>query len=140
VSFQPGAPTGQRPSELYLTEIAYASQRSFPSCDWLSRRFKQTLGLLIGTPEIGRREDELFEQTDVVANEGCPSRVDGALSAFGAKAFLPRRPRFRGLIPLPVGAHRRRISPRAGPWLSWAFILPGAFPFRALASTAAAIE
>jgi len=33
VSFQPGALTGRRPSELYLTEIANASRRGIPSCD-----------------------------------------------------------------------------------------------------------
>jgi hypothetical protein len=62
VSFQPGAPTGHCPSERYLTEIADASQRSFPSCDWLPTALADTRPAFLRTPEIGRHEDVLIER------------------------------------------------------------------------------
>jgi hypothetical protein len=50
--------------------------------------------------------------------------------AHQAHEALPRRrPRFRGLSPSSVGAHRRRISSRAASLALLGFILPGAFPF-----------
>jgi len=66
VSFQPGAPTGLRPSELYLTEIAVASRRWLPLMRLAFRPLQQTLGLLLHRrlPEIGCREDKLVEQTN----------------------------------------------------------------------------
>jgi hypothetical protein len=61
------------------------------------------------------------------------------LAAHQALEALPRgRPRFRGLSPSSVGAHRRRISPRAASLALLGFILPGAFPFPKLGLTAAA--
>jgi hypothetical protein len=57
-------------------------------------------------------------------------------SAFGAWALLPQRLRSRGFIPLPVGAYRRRISPRAVSLALLGFLLLGALPFRVWASTA----
>jgi len=81
VSFQPGAPTGHSPSELYLTEIVDAFQRQLPLMRLAIRPLQQTLGLLcFGTPEIGRREDELIEQT----TEGLSLSGEWCLGAFGA--------------------------------------------------------
>jgi len=68
-----------------------------------------------------------------------PSWIYGARRFRRFRHCCQQRPRFRGFIPLPVGVHRRRISPRAASLALLGFILPGAFPFRALASTAVAL-
>jgi len=57
-----------------------------------------------------------------------PSWIYGARRFRRFRHCCQQRPRFRGFIPLPVGAHRRRISPRAASLALLGFILPGAFP------------
>jgi hypothetical protein len=110
---------GACPSELYRTEIAHAFRRSFPSCDWLPDRCSRHKACLLASacapPEIGSPTTRSSNEPLVIR----PSRASWCLSAFGAEASLPQRLRFRGFLPLPVGAAVARFLRVRHPWLSW---------------------
>jgi hypothetical protein len=116
-----------------------AFRRNFPSCDWLTDRRNRHKCLLTSfclrtaarLAAIRRAHRTIQCMTIELSLSGV-----WCLSAFGAEASLPQRPRFRGLIPLSIRARRRRISPRAAALALLGFILLGAFPFRASTSTA----
>ena len=118
------------PSELDLTKIATVSRCGIPSCDWLPSRVQSdNKAYCSRLPETGRPP-------------GSAPRPDQLRPVpLGSQAFsrfrrwrhcCTQRPRFRGLIPLPVE------TPLADDFSAWrrpgslGLSLPGAFPFPSL--------
>jgi hypothetical protein len=120
VSFQPGALAGC-PFRALPGRNRHTSRCDFPSCDWLSDRRNRHKACLPASAvctstRLAVAIDRLIEQTDF----GLSLSGVWCFSAFGAEASLPQRPRFRGFIPLSVGAYRPPdFSARRRPWLSW---------------------
>jgi hypothetical protein len=124
VSFQPGALTGLAPSELDLTEIASASRPRLPLLRLAilvasSRR----LSLLWNLPTIGWFLSSSSNKAETL------SLVDHWCHAlWRMRHCCAQRPRFRGLIPLPVGVTTARFLRLVAPWLSWVFASLGRSP------------
>jgi hypothetical protein len=131
VSFQPGTLSGRDPTELDLTEIAIASRRGIPSCDWQPTavdRHKACFQTHLA--EIGR-------PTTCSSNgsrKTRPSRLRGA------GRFRRCRHCCRSGLASGVSSHCRLGRTVAGflhvrrPWLPWVSSSLGHSPSRSLAS------
>jgi hypothetical protein len=75
-SFNQARSRGVNPSELYLTEIAIASRRGIPSCDWQPTAVDRQKSLLLPhLPEIGRHKTNSSNGP----RRARPSRIRGAV-------------------------------------------------------------
>jgi hypothetical protein len=125
VSFQPGALTGLAPSELDLTEIASASRPRLPLLRLAilvasSRR----LSLLWNLPTIGWFLSSSSNKAETL------SLVDHWCHAlWRMRHCCAQRPRFRGLIPLPVEITTARFLRLVATLALLGFRLLGTFPF-----------
>jgi len=146
VCFNPARSRGFLPSELDLTAIVHASRRDIPSCDWHPARRRDHMATFgRQPPRIPRRFDASADALHgPVDRSRRPFRVAVPGSRITGHPRLttdrsPPRPRFRGLIPLPVGAAPLDFSAGTPSWLSWDSSSLGHSPSSASASTVAAV-
>jgi len=126
---QPGALTGFDPSELDTAGIGVVSRRRVPSCDWQSGTLRglERVQAWCGLPGPGCPPRPFGPGFDRLVVPGPSFRsFRGQFRIADAPARPARRPlarksrpRFRGLLPLPVGASASKSLRRAAPWLSW---------------------
>lgn len=114
VSLNPARSWGSPPSELDLAKIVATSRRDIPSCDWhyepaCQRQPKlhdESLSPRCPIFRNARRRGRLSARRFRAFLSVHPSRfriVDGLRKVRRIGSFDPLRPRFRGLIPSPVG-------------------------------------
>jgi hypothetical protein len=134
VSFQPSASTGHSPSEHDMTEIAATSRCCFPSCDWQPDRCNRHKACFFCThPRLA------VPKTCSSNNQlGRPSRTP-VLLRFRRIGISARAASLQGFLPSAGWGSPPPDFSTCGTLALLGFILSGAFPFRALASSATVI-
>jgi hypothetical protein len=135
VFFQPGASPGHRPSKHYLTEIAATSRRCFPSCDWHPDRFSRLYACFhFALPRLAVTKTCSSNKPSRPVPLGCMVRT-----RFRRIGIAARAASLQGLHPSAGWGYPSPDFSTCGALAFMGLLLPGAFPFRASASTVAAL-